>query len=77
MTLALDSHELSAEEIELANILVSANPFKVIYNTYPVTIVFNNNVLMSVKVVLVLIVFVSLPNKTCSQGNWLHYFKRK
>ena len=49
--------------------MASANPFKVTHNTYPVTIVFNNNVLVSVKVVLVLIVFVSFPNETCSDCN--------
>ena len=42
-------------------------------NTYPVTVVFNNNILVCVKIVLVFIVFVSLPNKTCSDENSLDY----
>lgn len=42
-------------------------------NTYPVTIVFNNNILVCVKIVLVFIVFVGLPNKTCSDEYTLDY----
>ena len=45
------------------------------WNTYPVTVVFNNNILVGVKIVLVFIVFVSLPNKTCSGDNAPNYQK--
>ena len=42
-------------------------------DTYPVIIALYKNVLVRVKIVLVFIVFVGLPNKTCSDEYTLDY----